>query len=274
MRLSSGRKFSDNITKFGYNLLMAKPILVANWKNHPSSLFEARALLKEFARNSLLYRKWSFFIASPYTYFESVSERVSRFAKLASQDLSILPAGSYTGEVTADILKSFGVQLAILGHSERRALGETSEDIAKKIKVCLRAGIVPLVCIGELAHDQDGEHFEFLREQLRTALSGISKKDNISKLIVAYEPVWAIGKSARVAIESRELSQATIFIKKVLSDILGRNVAERIPILYGGSVEPANANILMRETGINGFLVGHVSLNAKSFKLIAESILK
>ena len=241
---------------------MTKPILVANWKNHPSSLFEAKSLLKQLAKHSRVYKKFAFFIAPPLTYFESVSERAS-FTQLASQDIEIV-----------DILKSFGTKLAIIGHSDKRAMGETDEMVNKKIKIALKSGITPLVCIGELARDQDGEHFEVLRNELRLALAGLTKKAEVSKIMVAYEPVWAIGKSAQEAIGPAELSQTVIFIKKVLSDILGRKVADKITILYGGSVEPANAGDLMRGTGIRGLLVGRASLDAKKLEAIAESILQ
>ena len=253
---------------------MAKPILVANWKNHPDSLALAKALLKEISKNSRLYRNLSLFIAPPYPYFESVSERLGSFGRLAAQNMSSLPPGNYTGQVTPDILKSFGVRLAILGHSERRGLGETSEHVAKKVKIALRLGIVPLVCVGELSQDQDGEHFEFLRDELKLSLAGLNREMVVSRLTLAYEPIWAIGKHARDAMASADLSQTVLFIKKVLTDLFGRVVAEQIPILYGGSVEPANASRLLSETGIRGFLVGHASLNAKSFRDIAESLVQ
>ncbi len=253
---------------------MAKPILVANWKNHPGSLTLARTLLKELAKDARLYRNLSLFIAPPYPYFESVSERLGSFGRLAAQDMFSLPSGNYTGQVTPDILKSFGVRLVILGHSERRGLGETSEHIAKKVKLALRLGLVPLVCIGESSRDEDGEHFEYLRDELKLSLAGLNREMAVSRLALAYEPVWAIGKHARDAMTPTDLSQTVLFIKKVLTDIFGRVAAERIPVLYGGSVEPANAQRLFSETGIKGFLVGHASLNARSFRGIAESLIK
>ncbi len=253
---------------------MAKSILVANWKNHPSSLSEAKTLLNQLSRKSRFYRNLHFFIAPPLPYLELVSIRTENFAHLASQDIFLpLRTGSYTGEVTLDILKSFGIELSILGHSERRALGETSENVCRKVKSALRAGIISLVCIGEISRDTDGEHFEFLREQLKASLRGLGRKSDVSKLIVAYEPAWAIGHSSKEAIDSSDLSQAVIFIRKTLVDIFGRGAAERIPILYGGSVEPVNAELLVRETGIRGFLIGHTSLKAKNLEAIAQSLL-
>src|SRR3989344_9381751 len=252
---------------------MAKPILVANWKNHPGSLDEAKMLLGQLSRDSKFYKKLTLFIAPPFTYFESVSQRLGNFGQLASQNISSLPLGNYTGQVTPDILKSFGVRLAIIGHSERRSFGETSEHVARKVKAALHAGITPLVCVGEISRDQDGEYFELLREQIKLSLADVNRKTGASKLVLAYEPVWAIGKSARDAMVSADLAQSLIFIRKVLTDMFGRSIAERIPILYGGSVEPSNALALFRETGIRGLLVGHASLNAKSFGVIAKSLI-
>jgi triosephosphate isomerase len=247
---------------------MAKPILVANWKNYPNSLPEAQSLLKEMGRKRLLYKKLTLFIAPPHVYFELVAKS---FAHLASQDFSILEKGTHTGETSLEILKSFGVKLAILGHSERRALGESSEIVSQKVKVALKAGITPLVCVGESVRDNEGEHFEFLREQIKASLTGLTKKE-VSKVMLAYEPVWAIGKNAKDAIYSEDLVQTVVFIKKVLADLFGRIATEDVPILYGGSVESANALELMQSTGVRGFLVGHASLKAKSLEIIAHSL--
>ena len=253
---------------------MAKPILVANWKNNPGSLDEAAALLRRLSKNRRFYQKLSFFIAPPLPYFESVIEKAGGFARLASQDIFFPPrSGAYTGKVTPDILKSFGVRIAILGHSENRALGETDEEVSKKVRFSIRAGIAPLVCIGEPSQDKDGEHFEFLRGQLRASLAGLKKRSDAVKLVIAYEPVWAVGSGAAGSMEPAELAQSVIFIKKVLSDMYDRATAERIAILYGGSVDPVNAGALLRQTKIRGLLIGRASLNAKSLEAVAKSFL-
>lgn len=252
---------------------MAKFILVANWKNYPNSLEEADSLLKAMSKKRLLYKKVSLFVAPPLTYLERVSARIKSFAKVASQDMSLFYKGARTGEITPEILKSFGVRMTIVGHSERRALGETVEVVRDKVKSALRAGITPLVCFGERERDHDGEHFEFLRDELKQLLSGVSKKD-VSKIVLAYEPVWAIGKSARDAMSPLDLSQTVMFIKKVLADLFGREVSESVPILYGGSVELANAQELTQGTGIKGFLVGHASLKSKSLEAITRLVLE
>lgn len=250
---------------------MAKPIIVANWKNHPASISEAQTLLKELAKKKLLYKKVKLFIAPPLPYMESVSLKAKSFAHVASQDLPLVPNGTWTGTVGPEILKSFGVSLAIIGHSERRTLGETVEDVREKVKLALRTGITPLICFGEKERDRDGDHLEDLRQELKFLLSGISKKE-VDKIALAYEPAWAIGKHAWEAIDPKELNQTVVFVRKALADLLGRESAERVPILYGGSVEPANARALMESSGVRGFLVGHASLKSKSFEAVALAL--
>jgi triosephosphate isomerase (TIM) len=252
---------------------MAKLILVGNWKNYPSSPAEAADILKGLAKKADLYKKLSTFVTPPLPYLGLAAEKGKKFAQLGVQDISPLAKGTYTGSVTPDILKSFGVRLAILGHSERRTLGETSEQVAQKARAALKVGIVPLVCVGEEARDADGEHFEFLREQIKASLTGIPKQA-ISKIVLAYEPAWAIGKSAKEALSPADLTQSVLFIRKILSDLYGRKVAEDVSILYGGSVDPTNAGALVKEGGVRGLLVGRASLEPKKFELIAQSLLQ
>ncbi len=248
-----------------------KQILVGNWKNYPESLSEARAIAVGLSKNAAVYKKLNTYVAPPLPYFETVQKGIKSFAKLASQDIFFGTEGTFTGVVTPDILKSFGVNLSIIGHSERRALGETNEIVSNKIKAALKSDITPLFCVGESEQDSDGNHFEFIREELRLSLEGIRRKDDASKLIIAYEPIWAIGKSAKDAIDPKELTEMIVFIRKVLSDIFGRESADNIPVLYGGSVKPNNAKILL-QTGIDGFLVGGASLEPKDFCAIAKEM--
>ncbi|MEK7186863.1 MAG: triose-phosphate isomerase, partial [Patescibacteria group bacterium] len=253
-----------------------------NWKNKPVSLEEAGDILVGLKRKAQVFKKIKTFIAPPFVYFESVSEKAGGFARLASQGMPLVLSGVHTGAIIPEMLQSFGVRMAIIGHSEERELGETNELISQKVKVALKYAITPLVCIGEKERDHEGEYLEFLRKELKFSLEGIKrshfakatwdKKDEIG-LMVAYEPIWAIGKSARNAMSPSDLAEMTVFIRRVLTDLFGRKTAEHIPILYGGSVEPANARFLMKESGVNGFLVGHVSLDAKKFAEIAKALI-
>lgn len=250
----------------------SKPILVANWKDLPASREEARALLSGLAKKSALFKKTTLFVAPPYSYLESAAEKSSSYTRLAAQDIEILPTGRHTGSISTEILKNFGVRLVVIGHSERRRLGETDAEVREKVKIAMKAGIVPLICVGERERDPDGKHLEGLREQIKLSLGGIRKKDDVGKIVLAYEPVWAIGKRAQDAISPQDLAETILFIRKVLSDMFGRKIAEKVPILYGGSVEPANAQELFESTGISGFLVGHASLDINKFSKIAEAL--
>lgn len=250
--------------------MSAKPILVANWKNFPSSPEEAKILLRELAKKKLLFKRTALLIAPPLPYLGLVVEKASSYSSLASQDFFPHQKGKFTGSVTSEILKSFGVKAVIIGHSERRALGETSDMVAQKAKAALKAGLTPIICFGEKETDSEGGHFEELQRELKVSIAPLSKKE-ISQIILAYEPVWAIGKSAKEAIDPTELYQTIIFIRKILTDLFGRGAAESVSILYGGSVEPENAGALMKNSGIRGFLVGHASLKPQALGEIASS---
>lgn len=252
---------------------MAKPILIANWKNHPGSLKEAENILSKISRNRRSYEKINLFIAPPHPYLAAVSSRTGSLFKLACQDMPALVKETSTGSVMPDILKSFGVRLSIIGHSEVRAQGETSEIVSQKVATALSAGIAPLVCIGEKERDRDGEQFGFLRDEIGRSLSSL-KDGDAQKLVLAYEPIWAVGKDALGVIEPGDLSQTVIFIKRVLADIFGREMADKIPILYGGSVDSSNTRELVHNTGVRGLLVGRASLDASSLKTIAESLIE
>jgi triosephosphate isomerase len=248
-----------------------KKILVANWKNHPASLSETKKLVVGLSRQAKLYKKLATIIAPPSAYLETVSGKIKSYASLGSQDLFALD-GTHTGALGVDILQSFGVKVAILGHSERRALGESDKMVSGKVRTAIKAGIMPLVCIGERVRDHEGSYFEFLSEELKHSLEGV-RKNEVTKLIIAYEPIWAIGKKAKDAMQPTDLAQMLIFIKKVLTEIFGRAIAEKIPVIYGGSVESGNVEELVN-IGVKGFLVGHASLDAKQFSKIAEALIQ
>ncbi len=179
--------------------------------------------------------------------------------------------GAHTGEVSAKMLKLAGAHFCLIGHSERRALGTTNEEVRAQLVAAADAGLVPVLCIGELERDaQSGAHFSYIEEQLGSAL----RQGPIAKLVVAYEPVWAIGKSAEHAMQPSELEEMSIFIRKTLANLVGRETADKTTILYGGSVEPENAATLLAEGGVGGFLVGHASADLDSFVTILNACKK
>lgn len=249
-----------------------KSILIANWKNFPGSLEEARVLVREISRKKNLFKKISLFVAPPLPYLALLSEKSGSYSTLGSQDFFPYTKGKFTGAVTGEILKSFGVKFSILGHSEMRALGETAETVSLKAKMALKSGLCPVICFGEKELDSDGGHFAQIERELKGSIKDISKKDT-NKIILAYEPVWAIGKTAKDSIDPKDLSETVVFIKKILTDIYGRKKADEIRIIYGGSVEPENAGILLKNTGVKGFLVGHASLKPSSLEKITLSLI-
>lgn len=252
---------------------MAKPIIVANWKDRPASAGEARMLLAQIGKRRELLKRTTLFIAPPSPYLLLTQEKASGFSRLAVQNIEILPSGRHTGTLSVEMLKNFGVKLSILGHSERRALGETDEEVSRKVGLALKSGITPLICVGEQARDSEGLYLEEISISLRASLKGVKKKE-AEKIVIAYEPVWAIGKRAQDSMSPEDLREMILFLRRILSDMYDRKIAQKIVLLYGGSVEPANAEALYHSSDISGFLVGHASLDAEKFIKIAEAIIK
>jgi len=189
--------------------------------------------------------------------------------KVGAQAMSAHAEPAHTGEVSAKMLKASGVSFVIVGHSERRARGESDEDVRVQLVSALGAGLTVILCVGEEERVPDGSHWQQVANQLSRALHGVVPG---TKLIVAYEPVWAIGKHAVDAMQGEDLEETAIFIRKILSETLGRDAVAKVPILYGGSVEPGNAAELLRQGGVNGFLVGHASADVDSFIEILKAV--
>ena len=252
--------------------LTMKKIVIANWKMNPEFTLKAKVLFDAMKKISKRFPNVSLVVAPPYIYISKlVSKRKNLL--LGAQNVFFESRGAFTGEISATMLSSFAVKFVIIGHSERRALGESDSEISKKIKASLRSSLTPILCIGEKEHDHHGDYLAFLRDQIRHSLQGIQRKD-ISKIVIAYEPLWAIGKTAKDAVSPRILHETVIYIRKVFSEIYGRQTSESIKIIYGGSVEAENANELVREGRVDGFLVGHASLDSREFSHIVEAVAK
>jgi len=179
-------------------------------------------------------------------------------------------SGAFTGEISATMLRALYVRYVILGHSERRSLfGETDEIVNRKVKAALDAGLRPIFCIGESLHERDSNQFkQVLEGQIRKGLEGVPPRD-LTEVVLAYEPCWAIGTGRTAA--PAEAEEAHAFIRSVLAALSDGATAERIRIQYGGSVKPDNVESLMREKNIDGLLVGGASLDPRSFAQIIRS---
>ncbi|MCC7160644.1 triose-phosphate isomerase [Candidatus Nomurabacteria bacterium] len=249
--------------------MQSKKLIIGNWKMNPLTAKEAEKLFSVVVKEVSVIKKTEIVICPPYIYLEKLKKIRTSKIKLGVQDAFGGDVGAFTGEVSADMLDNFGVRYTILGHSERRSMGESNADINKKIKSALTSGLSVILCVGENTRDQDHGYFNFVKTQLEECLVGVSK-NLVSKIIIAYEPVWAISTTVdrkdATAADSLEMS---IFIKKVLSDKFGGEVS-KIRIIYGGSVNTKDAEDFLKNGGVDGLLVGRVSLDAKKFTEIIK----
>jgi triosephosphate isomerase len=233
-------------------------LIVANWKCNPTTLKEANFLFNSIRKGLRNFKNIEVVICPPFIYLPIVHR--SPF-KLGAQDCFWEEKGAFTSQISPLMLKDLGCEYVIIGHSERRALGETDEMINKKLKAVIKAKLRPILCIGETEKERKkGKTFQVLKSQIKKALSGISSFTvHRSKFIFAYEPVWAIGTGNPC--QPKEAKEVLEFLRKKLKNI---------PILYGGSVNSKNAKDYI-EVGFNGLLVGGASLNPKEFIEIVKS---
>jgi triosephosphate isomerase len=242
---------------------MSKKIIIGNWKMNPLTLKEAEKLFNDVAKNVSSVKKTEIVICPPFLYLNKL-KKISRKISLGGQDAFWGEVGAFTGEISAEMLYNIGSRYVILGHSERRAMGESNSDVNKKIKFSLAAGLRPVLCVGESARDENHGYFNLVKMQLEECLAGISK-NSISKVIIAYEPIWAIsstpGRQDARPDDSREMA---IFIRKILSDKFGSE-ATQMRIIYGGSVNEKDAEDFLKNGGVDGLLSGRASLDAKKF---------
>jgi len=245
-------------------------LIVANWKAYVETKEKAKKL---YAVSGTLAAKakHELVLCVPYPYLGLFAGGKKSKVRLGAQDVSTSTGGAATGEVTAGMLSRIGASYVIVGHSERRAAGETDAEIAQKLQRALAEKLTPILCVGERVRDADAAYLAVVRTQLSAALGNLSQKERLA-VVIAYEPVWAIGKSAAQAITPVDLTEMILYIRKVLNEFLPGKGAQNVPILYGGSTEPANARALASGTGIDGFLVGHASAEPASWIGIIKAL--
>lgn len=252
---------------------MRKQIAAANWKMN-LSYREAEKLLDEILDHQLpLAFNQQVIFAVPFPYLIMTNSEVADELgyEAAAQNCSEKSSGAFTGEVSAGMLKSINIQYCIVGHSERRELyHETNEVLTEKINQCLENKITPIFCCGEplIIREKEGQN-EHVKKQLADSLFHLPSQ-KASEIIIAYEPVWAIGTGKTATTEQAQEMHA--FIRSVLADKWGKDVAEEIPILYGGSVKAGNASELFSCKDVDGGLVGGASLIANDFVEIIKAL--
>lgn len=250
---------------------MRRKVVAGNWKMNKdlSGTIELVSAIKNELSKS--ETSTEVIVCPPFTSLESASTVLKGSSiKLGAQNMHYEDNGAFTGEISAEMLKSVGCQYVILGHSERRTLfGESDEMINKKIKKAVSAGLKPIFCVGETLEEREsGSTEKVVETQIREGLSGLNETE-LSELIIAYEPVWAIGTGKTAT--PQQAQDVHRFIRNLISEMFSNNFAENLVIQYGGSVKPDNAAELFSQTDIDGGLIGGASLKADAFLAIVNS---
>jgi triosephosphate isomerase len=248
---------------------MRKRIVAGNWKMNTllkEGMELARTIekLENEKRSDVLV-----IIAPPFTHLSKVKELIGT-VKLGAQDCSAEPSGAFTGEISPAMLKSSGAEYVIIGHSERRSYhSEGNELLNRKVKLALSEGLKPIYCCGEVLEEREtGKLFDVVREQLEIGLRGLSS-DEISRVVIAYEPVWAIGTG--VVATPEQAQEMHKYIRDQLAGMFNSQLSGNTTILYGGSCKPSNAKELFINPDVDGGLIGGASLKAEDFLAIVNS---
>ena len=247
---------------------MRTPLIAGNWKMNTDSS-SAAALAGEIAKRASEVQGAELLVCPPSVYLTLVKSVIGEApVALGAQNMSCQPKGAFTGEISSGMLTDIGAQYVILGHSERRHIfGETDENVKDKTCAALAAGLTPIVCVGELLEDREaGKTAEVIRRQFEGSLAGV-EAEQMKSVVLAYEPVWAIGTGKVATPEQAEEVHADL--RKQLDERYNGQIAESVRILYGGSVKPGNAAELLGQANVDGALIGGASLKADDFLAIA-----
>ena len=252
---------------------MRKKIVAGNWKLN-NTMEEGLKLSSEIANmmNDELRDDVTVVLGTPFIHLTSVSKLAANTKKLhvAAQDCSTHEAGAYTGEISVDMIHSTGASHVIIGHSERREYhNESNAELATKVDLALKAGLTPIFCCGEsLGVRESGNHEAFVSAQLTESLFHLTD-EQMSKVVIAYEPIWAIGTG--VTASSAQAQEMHKSLRAHVDSKFGNEIAENTSILYGGSCKPSNANELFTQPDIDGGLIGGASLKSRDFMDIIKS---
>jgi triosephosphate isomerase len=246
-----------------------KPIIAGNWKMNKTTV-EASELAEKIIPLVSFVKDREIVLGPPFTSLEAVSETIKGSnIVLAAQNMHWEDKGAFTGEISAEMLLDLGCKYVIIGHSERRQyFGETDETVNKKVKQALKKGLLPIMCVGEtLAEREAGKLNDIISRQVTGGLKDISSED-MKKLVIAYEPVWAIGTGKTATPE--QANEVHSLIREKVKALYNGEIAEGLRIQYGGSVTPENVSSLMAKPDIDGALVGGASLKPESFAALVN----
>ena len=251
---------------------MRKPMLAGNWKMNKTR-DEALQFILQVNENVPAVELVDTVVCAPAIILRDLVKRQGEFLRIGAQNMHEKESGAYTGEISAVMLETTGVEYVILGHSERRQyFNETDSAVNAKTIQALKHGLKPIVCVGETLEEKEaGNTNAVLETQTVGALTGVDMS-NPENVIIAYEPVWAIGTGKSAS--SQDANDGCAFIRSVLAKMFGAEVAEKVRILYGGSVKPATVNELFAESDIDGFLVGGAALKSDDFLTLCNACVR
>jgi triosephosphate isomerase (TIM) len=251
---------------------MKRPFIAGNWKMF-KTVSEALTLVQTIKAGVYQVHDCQMVICPPFTALHAIAEIIKDSPlELGAQNMHPETEGAYTGEISPVMLKEVNCRYVILGHSERRQyFKEDDVFVNEKVKTALKYSLLPIVCMGETLTQREGrQQFEVVKSQFDQSLKDLTKEE-ISKTIIAYEPVWAIGTGKTASPEQAEQMQS--YIRRLLKEKYSEDIAVKVPILYGGSVKPDNIGELMKKPNVDGALVGGASLKAESFVQIVQNAL-
>lgn len=247
---------------------MRKPLMAGNWKMN-KTVSEAVSMVQSLKSAVADINDVEILLCPTYTALYAVNNEIKGSnIKLGAQNLFWEPKGAFTGEISPNMIKDTGCSYVIIGHSERRQyFGETDETVNKRVKAAFNAGLTPIVCVGEkLEERENNTTFKVIEKQIRGGLANLSAEES-EKIVIAYEPVWAIGTGKTATPEQAQ--EVHTFIRKLYAELY-KDAADKVRILYGGSVNPKNVSDLMKKPDIDGALVGGASLEADSFTQLVK----
>lgn len=247
---------------------MRKPIIAGNWKMH-KTIADALEFVEKI-KAEVAGTDVETVICAPFTQLKDIKQAVKDTnIKVGAQNMHYEEKGAFTGEISAAMLKELMVDYVIIGHSERRQyFNETDETVNKKVKKALAYDITPIMCVGESLEEREAEKTkEIVKDQTMKGLEGLTN-EQVSSLVIAYEPIWAIGTGKTAS--SQDANEVIAYIREVVKDMYSEEVSEEVRIQYGGSVKPSNVEEIMNESDIDGALVGGASLEASDFTALVN----
>lgn len=245
-------------------------LVVGNWKMTPATLKEAKRIARVTRKVAAELKHTDVVACPPFVYITAiVLKKHPELMRVGAQSVSMHEAGAHTGEVSAAMIKDVGAEYVIVGHSEDRAAGDTDADVAKRVQAALAGGLKSIVCVGESIRDEAGAYLETLKNQIKNSFADVPKNQS-KNIIMAYEPVWAIG--AKEAMVPAQVYEMSLFVKKIFSDVFGHGPAMKVSVLYGGSVNFRNAADIIFIGKVDGLLVGRESVSVVGFPDLLRAV--